>query len=96
LKLSQFQDLLLTLAEQHPEFEAFNKCTEFEKVIMADPARQVPNIDFLLKDINQLLVKMTALFVIVKQNESFTRFFGIDAQSIEAETHSKSTTPMKA
>jgi len=81
LKLCQFQDLLLTLAEQHPEFEAFNKCTEFEQVIMVDPARQVPNLDFLLKNVNQLLVKMTALFVIVKQNESFMRFFGIDAQS---------------
>lgn len=48
---------------------------------MVDPARQVPNLDFLLKNVNQLLVKMTALFVIVKQNESFMRFFGIDAQS---------------
>ena len=94
--MSQFQDLLLTLAEQHPEFEAFNKCTEFEKVIMVDPARQVPNIDFLLKNVNQLLVKMTALFVIVKQNQSFMRFFGIDTESLEEEATSKSTTPMKA
>lgn len=84
------------MVEQHPEFEAFNKCTEFEQVIMVDPARQVPNIEFLLKNINQLLVKMTALFVIVKQNESFMRFFGIDAESLEEEAKSRTTTPMKA
>jgi hypothetical protein len=63
---------------------------------MVDPARQVPNIEFLLKNINQLLVKMTALFVIVKQNESFMRFFGIDAESLEEEAKSRTTTPMKA
>jgi hypothetical protein len=83
------------LAEQHPEFEAFNKCTEFEQVIMVDPAKQVPNLDSLLKNVNQLLVKMTALFVIVKQNESFMRFFGIDAASLEAEATSRITTPLK-
>ena len=45
---------------------------------MIDAGREIPDFEFLQKNINQLLIKMTALFVIVKQNETFTRVFGID------------------
>jgi hypothetical protein len=59
MKLSAFQDLLLTMAEQNPETEAFKNCKEFEKIIFIDAENIIENVKDMIKNANGLIAKIT-------------------------------------
>jgi len=83
IKLSAFQDLLLNLAEQHPDLEVFKNCQEFERIIFLDAENQIDNVQGLLKNTNSLLLKMTQISAI-KQNQSFVTGFSLGEEASQS------------
>jgi len=57
--LQRLQDLLLKLAEDHPDLDAFKGSKEFEKVIFVDTEMSIDNVPALINNVQGLVNKMT-------------------------------------
>jgi hypothetical protein len=74
--LSALQDLLLKLAEHHPDLDVFKASSDFSSLIFLDAESQINDPQKLIKQVNAIVSKLCQMFVI-KQNTLFTKFFGI-------------------
>ena len=75
------QDLLLKLAEQHPNNEVFKNNSEFQKLIFVESEAHVENPDKLIKMTNSIMAKLTQIFS-VKQDKRFQACFGITEEGV--------------